>query len=180
MAITGTESRFQDMKVLTEELEVAGTNVTSILGGATAGTAVAGKALVTDSLNGITGYRDARVRPLFLLNVPGAVNATATITAAQLTNGLITSTTAAAVTATLPTGTDTQTAINTFNVPGMQTSDAFRFYIVNTGGSFGFTLATAAGWTDGGNAFTAVAAGTSATFLARRTAANAFSLYRVA
>lgn len=179
MAITGTESRFQDMKVLTEELEVAGTDVTAILGGATPGTAVAGKAMVTDSLNGITGYRDTRVRPLFLLNAPAAVNATATITAAQLTNGLITSTTAAAVTATLPTGTDTQTTINTFNVPGMQTSDAFQFIVVNTG-PFAFTLATAAGWTDGGNGFTAVAAGTSAIFFARRTAANTFSLYRAA
>lgn len=182
MAVHGIESRFQDMTLKAKTVVVDGTTISGAeigpLDGATAGTATAGKAMVTDSLNGVTGYRDTRVRSLFLLNAPAAVNATATITAAQLTNGLITSTTAAAVVGTLPTGTDTQTALNTFNSPGIQTSDAFRFYIVNTGPN-AFTLATATGWTDGGNGFTAVAAGTSATFLARRTGANTFALYRV-
>jgi hypothetical protein len=92
--------------------------------------------------------------------------------------GLITSTSGAAVTATLDTGTLLETAI-VAGSPSFASTDFIDFSVVNTGGNT-FTIATAAGWTDGGNAFVAVAGGTSATFRARKTAANTYTLYKIA
>lgn len=109
----------------------------------------------------------------FLQPTPVAVNATATLTADQLTAGIITSTTAAAVTATLPTGALTEPGFsNLFN------DYAFRWSVINTGGTNAFTLAAAAsGHTLVGSG--TVAASSSATFITRRTAANTFVTYRI-
>ena len=61
---------------------------------------------------------------------PATQNATGTLTAAQLATGIITSTSAAAVAATLPLGTAMDTANPTF---GINTS--FDFFVINTGPS---------------------------------------------
>lgn len=108
---------------------------------------------------------------------PGVLNATGTLTAAMLLTSIVTSTTAAAVTATLDTGTLLETALLAL-YPNLGVNDYFEFSVVNTG-SNAFTIATAGGWTDGGNGFTAVAAGTSARFGVRRTAANAYTIFKV-
>lgn len=70
-------------------------------------------------------------------HIPVAVNATATLTAAQTASGYITSTSAAAVTLTLPTGT----------LLGAQLAatrgDIFELYVDNTAGANTVTMAVA-------------------------------------
>lgn len=103
---------------------------------------------------------------------PVAVNATATLTAANLLTGLITSTTAAAVTATLPTGTLMDAAET------MAVNDSFTWTVINTGAANALTVAAGTAHTVVGNMV--VALSTSATFLTRKTAANTFVTYRAA
>jgi len=66
-----------------------------------------------------------------------AINATATVTAAQLINGYITSTSAAAVTLTLPTGTLLGQALNATK------GTIFEFQVDNTAGANTVTIAVA-------------------------------------
>lgn len=101
---------------------------------------------------------------------PNAVNATATLTVAQLLGGLITSTTAAAVAGTVPTGTELDAAA------GLLVDEAFDLTIIATGAN-AFTLTAATGITIVGTA--AVATVTSGTFRFRKTAANTFVAYRL-
>lgn len=102
---------------------------------------------------------------------PVAVNATATLTAAQLLNRLITSTTAAAVSGTLPTGTLLDAAA------GLEIGESFDWTVINTGGANAFTILVGTGHTIVGSAV--VALGTSGTFRSAKTAANTFITYRV-
>lgn len=101
---------------------------------------------------------------------PTAVDVTATLTIAQILTGIITSTTAAAVTGTLPTGALIDAAVK------LDVDDAIEWKVINTG-SNAFTIEAADGHTIVGAA--AVGAGSSARFLTRRTAANTFVTYRV-
>ena len=66
-----------------------------------------------------------------------AINATATATAAQVATGYITSTSAAATTITLPTGTDLGTAI------GATRGTVLELYVDNTAGANTVTMAVA-------------------------------------
>ena len=68
---------------------------------------------------------------------PVAINATATATAAQVASGYITSTSAAATTITLPTGTLLGTAL------GAAQGTVFNLYIDNTAGANTVTIAVA-------------------------------------
>jgi hypothetical protein len=99
-----------------------------------------------------------------------AVNTTATLTAAQLLAGIITSTTAAAVTGTLPTGTLIDSASD-FSI-----DDAFDWVVINTGATNAFTVAAGTGHTIVGSG--TVALSSAATFRTRKTAANTFVTYR--
>ena len=108
----------------------------------------------------------------------GTLNATGTLTAALLLGGIVTSTTAAGVTATLDTATLLDTAYLAL-FPNALVNDYFELSVINTGANT-FTIATAAGWTDGGNGFAAVAANSSARFGFRRTAANAWTIFKIA
>lgn len=103
---------------------------------------------------------------------PATLNATGTLTAANLTSGIITSTTAAAVAATLPLATAMDTALPTFGA-----NDAFDFSVIATGAN-AFTVTTNTGWTLVG--VMVVATVTSGRFRARKTAAGAWTLYRLA
>lgn len=102
---------------------------------------------------------------------PAAVNSTATLTAAQLLGGLITSTTAAAVVGTLPTGTLLDAAAD------LATDEAFDWSVINTGATNAFTVAAGAGHTVVGNMV--VALSTTGRFRSRKTAANTFVTYRL-
>ena len=106
-----------------------------------------------------------------LQGTPGVLNATGTLTAAMILAGIVTSTTAAAVTATLDTGTILDAA-GEFAI-----GDSFDWSAVNTGGANAFTVTAAAGHTIVGAG--AVAASTSGVFRTRKTAANTFVTYRI-
>lgn len=104
--------------------------------------------------------------------LPVAVNASATLTVAQLLTGVITSTTTSAPTnGTLPTGTIFD-AGSTFAV-----LDTIDFSVVNTGATNAFVILTATGWTLIGSM--TVALSTSAQFRIQKTAANTFNLIRL-
>lgn len=102
---------------------------------------------------------------------PAAVNATATITIANIQTGIITTTTAAAVDMTLPTGT-----LMDGGFTGAYTDMSIMWSVINTG-SNAATLLAGASHTIVGAA--AVAAGTSGRFISRRTAATTWVSYRV-
>jgi hypothetical protein len=102
---------------------------------------------------------------------PAAVNATATLTIANLKAGIITSTSAAATDMTLPTGTDTQAGFS-----GTYDNFTFEWSVINTGPSLVRVLAGTAHTVVGSGS---VLTGTSGRFASRRTAANTFVTYRL-
>lgn len=108
-------------------------------------------------------------------SAPGATTATSyTFTAADLSNGLFTSTNASAVTLTLPT-----VAVLEALFVNAKVNSSFDFAIINLGSASGAaTVTTATGWTLVGSM--AVAITTSARFRARKTGDAAWALYRVA
>lgn len=107
---------------------------------------------------------------------PGVMNTSATATAAQLLTGLITSTTAAAVALTLPLATDLEIALLAQKGSALAVGDGFQFTLQATGAN-AITVTTNTGWTLAGTM--AVATLTSGTFRVFRTAANAYTVYRV-
>ncbi|HEX7823351.1 MAG TPA: hypothetical protein VF477_00480 [Mycobacterium sp.] len=102
---------------------------------------------------------------------PGTLNATDTLTAALLQGGIVTSTTAAAVTANLELGA-TLDAAGTFAV-----GDSFDWSAINTGALNAFTVTASTGHTVVGAG--AVALSTSGRFRTVKTAAATFVTYRL-
>lgn len=102
---------------------------------------------------------------------PGVLNATGTLTAAMIQAGLVTSTTAAAVVATLDTGTVMDAAVD------LAINDSFDWSAIATGAN-SFTVTASAGHTIVGSGV--VATVTSGHFRTRKTAANTFVTYRLA
>lgn len=102
---------------------------------------------------------------------PGTLNATGTLTAALVFSGIVTSSTAAAVTATLDTGTIFDAA-QSFVV-----GDYVDWSAINTGGTNAFTVTASTGHTIVGTA--AVSANTTGRFRTTKTAANTFVTYRM-
>lgn len=148
----------------------------AVLDGVTAGTAAASKAVVLDANGGIGGnFADRRVWKVTSQVAPATVNATATMTAADLSAGIITSTSAAAVAATLPLATSLESSLIA-QYPGLQVNDSINFTIINTGPN-SVTVTTNTGWTLVGDMI--VETVTVAEYRARRTAANTYTLYRV-
>ena len=103
---------------------------------------------------------------------PAAVDTSATLTVANMTAKIITSTTAAAVTMTLPTGTDMDAGFS-----GLYTNMAFEWYVINTGGTNAVTVAANTAHTVVGSG--TVSANNSGKFLSRRTAATTWVTYRL-
>lgn len=99
---------------------------------------------------------------------PGVLDATGALTAAMMLSGIVTSTTAAAVAGTVPTGT-VMDAASEFAV-----NDAFDWAVITTGAN-AFTITAAANHTLVGNMV--VAAGKAGAFRTRKTAANTFVTY---
>lgn len=104
-------------------------------------------------------------------STPGVLNATGALTAAMMLSGIVTSTTAAAVAGTVPTGA-TMDLASQFEV-----NDCFDWSVINTGANT-FTVTAASGHTLVGVA--AVATVTSARWRTRKTAADTFVSYRLA
>lgn len=104
---------------------------------------------------------------------PGTINASATLTVANLRNILLTATSTTAVEGTLPTGTDME-ALYSAN-----TNMGYDWSVINLGSASGaFTLIANTGHTIVGSA--AVAIGTSGSFRSRRTGTNTWITYRLA
>lgn len=103
--------------------------------------------------------------------VPGTLNATGTLTSTLIMNGLVTSTTAAAVVATLDTGAIMETAKN------WAIGDSITWTAIATGANAFTVTAAASGHTVVGAG--AVATGTSGRFLTKKTAADTFVTYRI-
>jgi hypothetical protein len=102
---------------------------------------------------------------------PGALNATGTLTAALIKTGIVSSTSAANVTATLDTGAIMELA-STFAI-----NDCFDWSVINTGPSTFTVTAAASGHTVVGAG--AVATATSGRFRTRKTALDTFVSYRL-
>lgn len=102
---------------------------------------------------------------------PSTLNATGTLTAAMLLSKIVTSTTAAAVTATLDTGAIMDAATT------LAIGEGIVWSAINTGGTNAFTVTASTGHTIVGAG--AVAANSSGRFLTRKTAASTFVTYRL-
>jgi hypothetical protein len=127
--------------------------------------------------NGAGGYQlgDGNLGEanLTVQGAPTALTAAATLTAAQLSNGLFTYT-GAAVDLTLPTVADLEADVTS----AQKVNAAFEFGIINIGGTNAATVVIGTGWTIVGVA--AVSANTSARFLARKTGTGTWTCYRIA
>lgn len=102
---------------------------------------------------------------------PGALNATGALTPALVLTGLVTSSTAAGVTATLDVGATFEAASD------WDANDTIQWSVVNTGpNTFTVTSPDASHTVVGAGA---VATGTSGSFRTRRSAASTFTTYRI-
>ena len=133
--------------------------------------------------NGAGGYQNNAGNPsepiISLTDAPISVTATATLTAAQLVNGLILANNGvtSAQTYTLPTVALLEAALaNTDRI-----GTTFQFRVVNLGTSSGTAIiAAGTGWTVTGSLTMTIPTTTGALLVARKTAAGAWTLYRVA
>jgi hypothetical protein len=106
-----------------------------------------------------------------LQGTPGVLNATGALTSAMILSGIVTSTTAAAVAGTLPTGAVLDAA-SEFAI-----GDSFDWSVIATGANAFTVTAAATGHTIVGTA--AVATVTSGAWRTRKTAAETFVSYRL-
>ena len=111
--------------------------------------------------------------------VPTTATDSATLTAAQLTNGIIIGTPTATAAYTLPLATDLD-AVLTNSKPG----STFDFRVINTTTAGVITMTTNTGWTIGtsgsqGLMTVAATAGTVRAFRARKTSDGSWALYAI-
>jgi hypothetical protein len=132
--------------------------------------------------NGGGGYQvgDGNLNEPLIDAIPDPVTATTTttFTAAQVLNGLIlvNSGITANVAYTLPTVADLEAVL----INSDKVGTSFTFRVVNLGTSSGTaTITTNTGWTITGSLTMVVPITTGATLLARKSAAGAWTLYRV-
>jgi trimeric autotransporter adhesin len=170
--ITSTVATGTAPFTVTSTTNVANLNASSLNGATfaapgTIGGTTAGAGNFT-SLSVTTGYYD--IQP-----TPTALTATGTLTIAQIQGDLITVTSSAAVSLTLPTGTLTDAGVLSGT---LQTNGCFDWFIINLGSTSGaVTMVAGTAHTYVGNA--TVAINTSAQFRTRKTAANTFVTYRI-
>jgi hypothetical protein len=113
---------------------------------------------------------------------PATATVTATLTTAQLLNGIILGTpTTTAAAYTLPLATDLDTA-----VPSAKVNSSLEFVVVNTNGSGSgvITITTNTGWSIGTSGsqglMTVTTAGTAQAYRAVKTGDGTWALYRIA
>jgi hypothetical protein len=110
---------------------------------------------------------------------PVSIAATATLTPAQVLNGLIlanSGVTAAAQTYTLPTVADLEAVL----INSDKVGTSFTFRLVNLGTSSATAIiAAGTGWTVSGSLTMTIPITTGAMLIARKSAAGAWTLYRV-
>ena len=132
--------------------------------------------------NGSGGYQvgtgNASEPNMAPIDLPISVTATATLTPAQILNGLILANNGitAAQTYTLPTVADLEAVL--INSDRIGTS--FDFRVVNLGTSSGTAIISAGtGWTVSGSLTMTIPVTTGVLLVARKSAPNAWTLYRV-
>jgi hypothetical protein len=107
---------------------------------------------------------------------PATATDTATLTAAQVLNGIILSTPTAAAAYTLPTVADLEAALSSANV-----GSTVDFVVINLASSdYDITMTTNTGWTVTGGGVVVVQQASSAQFRARKTGTGTWQLYRIA
>lgn len=134
--------------------------------------------------NGGGGYQigDGNLNEPLIDALPDPISVTtaATLTPAQVLNGLILANsgiTAASVTYTLPTVADLEAVL----VNSDKTGTSFSFRVVNLGTSSATAIiAAGTGWTITGSLTMTIPVTTGAMMIARKSAAGAWTLYRVA
>lgn len=154
---------FPDSIELVAEIQ-SGTYTTSAFSAATDVIIEAGAAIVHFDY----GAAASAANPTVYQATPIALDATGALTAAMIMSGIVTSTTAAAVDGTLPTGTVMDAATS------MAVGDAVDWSVINTGAN-AFTLVADTDHTVVGNVV--VPAGGSALFRTVKTAAGVFVTY---
>ena len=133
-------SNITDPKVLGSKVDEMIVQQNLISNGAviTGTTITASTLLNTNSISETTALANITVNSALIeKHATAAINATATATAAQVKTGYITSTSAAATTITLPTGTLLGTAL------GAVKGTIFHLYVDNTAGANTVTIAVA-------------------------------------
>ena len=107
---------------------------------------------------------------------PATATDTATLTVAQITNGLILATPTAAAAYTLPT-----VALVEATVSSAKNNSSFDFTVVNLASAdYDITMTTATGWTITGGGVMVIQQASSAQFRARKTGDGTWQLYRLA
>mgnify|MGYP006294945643 CR=1 FL=1 len=130
--------------------------------------------------NGAGGYQvgsgNRNETILSYASAPQTATTTATLTAAQIVNGMLYANPGtSAATYTLPTGALVDAA-----VPSASVGSTFDLSIVNVGTTSGtVTLSMGSGLSDGGNATVALAVTSSGLFRFRKTGDGAWSVYRL-
>ena len=133
--------------------------------------------------NGAGGYQvgDGNINdPIIdLIQEPTSVTASATLTANQILNSFILANNGvtSSQTYTLPTVADLEAVL----VNSDRIGTTFSFRVINLGTSSGTAvIAAGTGWTVSGSLTMTIPVTTGAMFIARKTAAGAWTLYRVA
>jgi hypothetical protein len=109
-------------------------------------------------------------------SAPQVATDTATLTAAQIVNGMLVATPTANATLTLPTA-----ALIDAAVPNARVGSTFDLALVNAAAAtYTAAFALSTGVTNGGNAVISLAATTSALFRFRKTAEGAYVVYKIA
>jgi hypothetical protein len=131
--------------------------------------------------NGAGGYQvgDGNLNEVTLGVQPAAqtATATATLTTAQITGGILLGSPGSSAAAyTLPTGTSLDSAVSSAKV-----NSCFDFSVTNVDGSGSgvITMTAGTGWTIVGLATIAATAGTTGAFRARKTGDGTWTLYRL-
>jgi hypothetical protein len=129
------------------------------------------------------GYQigDGNLNEAEIVSIPAPATATdsATLTAAQLTNGIIIGTPTTTAAYTLPLASDLDAYLNNSKV-----GSAFDFRVINTTTAGVITMTTNTGWTIGssgsqGLMTIAATAGTVRSFRARRLGDSSWALYAI-
>lgn len=106
---------------------------------------------------------------------PASQDTAATLTAAQMLTGIITSNPAGPIALTMPLATAMDTAFGA----SAPVNTSLDFSVINISASNVITMTTNTGWTLTGSGVMTVAGVTSARFRARKTGAGAWTLYRI-
>jgi hypothetical protein len=132
--------------------------------------------------NGAGGYQvgDGNLNEVILGVQPAAqtATATATLTVAQITGGILLGSPGSSAAAyTLPTGSSLDSTVSSAKV-----NSCFDFSVTNVDGSSSgvITMTAGTGWTIVGLATIAATAGTTGAFRARKTGDGTWTLYRLA